>query len=86
MEELLAQLNHFIPRVKPGSTPTNALSAEQAAPVTLLKRLSVQLLGILTFDDTTVGNQVREHGGVELLLGLTEVDESNPCMYSILTA
>ena len=74
--DLLSALNKLIPRVKPG---VETLSPEQAAPVTLLKRLLVQLVAILTFDDTVTGDIVRECGGVQLILGLTEVDESNPC-------
>ncbi|KAK1927072.1 spinocerebellar ataxia type 10 protein domain-containing protein, partial [Papiliotrema laurentii] len=77
--DLLAALDKFIPRVKPGTAAsTNTLPPDQAAPVTLLKRLLVQLLGILTFEDTATGDRVRELGGVELVLGLTEVDEANP--------
>jgi hypothetical protein len=56
-----------------------ALPPDQARPLAQLKRNLVQLLGILSFEDIAVGDQVREHGGIQLLLSLTEVDEANPC-------
>lgn len=48
-------------------------------PFSNLKRDLVRLLGVLTFNDTRVGDQVREYEGVQLVLSLTEIDEANPC-------
>ena len=53
------------------------------APLSSVKRNLVRLLGILTFEDTTVSDLVREYDGVHLILGMTEVDELNPCMSGI---
>ena len=83
ISDLLGRLDKLIPRVKPGTQPTHRLSSDQAAPIASLKRLLVQLLGILTFDDNAAGDLVRECGGVHLILGLTEVDEMNPCKLAI---
>ena len=44
-----------------------------------MKRNLVRLLGVLTFDNVPVGDLVRNCGGVQLLLSMTEVDEFNPC-------
>ena len=88
--ESLQQLEAFLPRTNPrtaraAGTPTgvpdtaSALSADQIRPIASLKRILVQLLGILSFSRPSVGDQVRKYGGVQLILGMTEVDENNPC-------
>ncbi len=41
------------------------------------------MLGILTFEDTAVGDVVRDCGGVQVILGMTEVDERNPCAFRL---
>jgi ataxin-10 len=97
--ELLAQLNQFLPRVKPfraepvslstDSNPDLNASTQAQAPSTLslqeslpflnIKRDLVRLLSVLTFEDKVVCDQVRKYGGVQVILGLCEVDERNPC-------
>lgn len=76
---LLKGLNDFLPRLKP--SPVNPLSDEAPTERSLggIKVSIVRLLGVLTYDDIAVSDQVREHGGVHLVLGMTEVDERNPC-------
>ncbi|CAD6577777.1 MAG: hypothetical protein TREMPRED_002036 [Tremellales sp. Tagirdzhanova-0007] len=75
--DLLRELNAFLPRVKP-SVNTSLPSTSEAAPLSSVKRNLVRLLGILTFEDTAVGDLVREYDGVHLILSMTEVDELNP--------
>ncbi|ORX38576.1 spinocerebellar ataxia type 10 protein domain-domain-containing protein [Kockovaella imperatae] len=75
---LLRQLDSFLPRVKPAQAQTAASLPDELRPVSNIKRNLARLIGILSFDDTTVGNQVRQYEGVQLLLSMTEVDESNP--------
>lgn len=83
--ELLSGLNDLLPRVKPGTSPPSAPggATNPLAPLAGLKRDLVQLLGILSFGDRQVGDLVRQHGGVHLVLGMTEVDESNPCKWPV---
>ncbi|WVQ81893.1 hypothetical protein IAT38_004020 [Cryptococcus sp. DSM 104549] len=88
--DLLRALNDFFPRTNPrqpppnapspssSSLPTSSIVPNELKPFSNLKRDLVRLLGILTFDDTTVGDQVRAHEGIQLVLSLTEVDEGNP--------
>lgn len=61
----------FLPRVKPTAEPDTTL------PFQNVKRDLVRLLGLLAYDDTKVGDIVREKGGVELVLGMCETDERN---------
>ena len=63
------------------SVNTSLPSTSEAAPLSSVKRNLVRLLGILTFEDTAVGDLVREYDGVHLILSMTEVDELNPCMF-----
>jgi len=81
----LAQLNQFLPRIKPlrpdsvpAPNPDTSLS-DQTLPFTNIKRDLVRLLSVLSFQDKGVGDLVRENGGVQVILGLCEVDERNPC-------
>ncbi|ORY35467.1 spinocerebellar ataxia type 10 protein domain-domain-containing protein [Naematelia encephala] len=80
--EMLRQLDSFLPRVKPGASSSSSSSplaeSPDTAPLAGLKRNLVQLVGILSFNDTAVGDLVREYGGVQLILSMTEIDESNP--------
>lgn len=84
--DVLAATNAFLPRIKP--TPTTAQENAEFAKGTLtqkeiehafanVKRDLVRLLGVLSFADTEVGDQVRAAGGVELILSLCETDERN---------
>ena len=82
---MLRRLNLFLPRVKPSASSSRSASAE-TAPLSSIKRDLVRLLGILTFEDVAVGDLVRERGGVQLILSMTEVDESIPCTSSFLLA
>lgn len=68
-----------MPRIRP--SPANPVSNEAPTERSLggIKVSLVRLLGVLSFEDTTVGDQVRERGGVQLVLSMTEVDELNPC-------
>lgn len=78
--ELLRELNIFLPRLKPSSTPSNRSDPlPDVTPISTLKRNLVRLLGILTFNDKSTSDLVRHYGGVEMILGMTEVDELNPC-------
>ncbi|WWD19023.1 hypothetical protein CI109_103480 [Kwoniella shandongensis] len=76
--ELLKSLNTFFPRLNPRTQPSESSPPEHLRPFSNLKRNLVQLLGILCYDDISVGDQIREYGGVELVLSMTEIDESNP--------
>lgn len=81
--DLLKELETFLPRINPwiarSDTDRPIIPPDQARPIAQLKRVLVELLGVLTFGDTGVGDQVREAGGVLLILGMTEMDEANPC-------
>jgi ataxin-10 len=72
-----------MPRIRP--SPANPVSNEAPTERSLggIKISLVRLLGVLSFEDTAVGDQVRERGGVELVLSMTEVDELNPCEHRI---
>ncbi|WVQ99934.1 hypothetical protein IAU59_007077 [Kwoniella sp. CBS 9459] len=82
---LLRSLDTFFPRINPRSKSSPqqqsdgaAIATEELRPFANLKRNLVQLLGILSFEDTAVGDQVREAEGIQLLLSMTEIDEGNP--------
>lgn len=68
-----------MPRLRP--SPANPVSNEAPTERSLggIKVSLIRLLGVLTYDDKSVSDQVREHGGVQLVLSMTEVDELNPC-------
>lgn len=76
---MLRQLSDFLPRVKP-SAASRPPTSNGTAPLSSIKRDLVRLLGVLTFEDTAVGDLVQGCGGVQLVLSMTEVDVSNPCM------
>lgn len=81
-QDMLRALNNFFPRTNPRnpSPPTATTTIQpELKPFSNLKRDLVRLLGVLTFNDTRVGDQVREYEGVQLVLSLTEIDEGNPC-------
>lgn len=73
---VLQATDAFLPRVKPTAEENTTL------PFQNVKRDLVRLLGLLAYDDTKVGDIVREKGGVEMVLGMCETDERNPCEYS----
>nr|ODN89096.1 hypothetical protein L203_02508 [Cryptococcus depauperatus CBS 7841] len=76
---LLASLEVFFPRTNPLRPLPDPDHLQPAfKPFSKLKRNLLGLLSILTFNDVVVGDLVRECGGVELVLNLTEVDENNP--------
>lgn len=70
---LLGETNAYLPRVKPKEQ-----APEEPLPFSNVKRDLVRLLSVLTFNDTAVGDAVREAGGVELVLSLCETDDRNP--------
>ncbi|TYJ51520.1 hypothetical protein B9479_007904 [Cryptococcus floricola] len=81
--DLLRALNDFFPKTNPRTTssdpsPPPLPHNPELKPFTKVKRDLVRLLSILSFEDTFVGDQVREWSGVELVLGMTEIDEGNP--------
>lgn len=81
-QDMLRALNDFFPRTNPRNpSPATATMTIQPElkPFSNLKRDLVRLLGVLTFNDTRVGDEVREYEGVQLVLSLTEIDEANPC-------
>ncbi|OXG16883.1 hypothetical protein C366_03678 [Cryptococcus neoformans Tu401-1] len=81
LTDMLRALNDFFPRTNPRNpSPATATMTVQPElkPFSNLKRDLVRLLGVLTFNDTRVGDQVREYEGVQLVLSLTEIDEGNP--------
>ncbi|KIR34774.1 hypothetical protein I352_03026 [Cryptococcus deuterogattii MMRL2647] len=79
--DMLRALNDYFPHTNPRNpspaTTTTAVPPE-LKPFSNLKRDLVRLLGVLTFSDTRVGDQVRDCKGVQLVLSLTEIDEDNP--------
>ena len=80
ISELLKALNAFMPRLRP--SPANPVSNDAPTERSLggIKVSLIRLLGVLSYENTNVGNQVRSHGGIQLVLSMTEVDELNPCM------
>ena len=46
-----------------------------------IKRSLVQLIGVLSFRDRDVADQVRASGGVQLILSMTQIDVANPCTW-----
>lgn len=72
---VLQETDKFLPRVKPKAEEDTTL------PFQNVKRDLVRFLGLLVYDDTRVGDIVREKGGVETVLGMCETDERNPCEY-----
>jgi ataxin-10 len=80
MSDLLRKLQEFMPRLRP--SPANPVSNDAPTERSLggIKVSLVRLLGVLSYENINVGDQVREHGGVQLVLSMTEVDELNPCM------
>ena len=53
-----------------------------SGPILQIKQHLLQLHSVITYQDIDVGDQVRACGGVELVLSLTEFDESNPRKWS----
>jgi ataxin-10 len=80
ISELLKALNAFMPRLRP--SPANPVSNDAPTERSLggIKVSLIRLLGVLSYENTNVGDQVRSHGGIQLVLSMTEVDELNPCM------
>ncbi|WVQ74876.1 hypothetical protein IAR50_004483 [Cryptococcus sp. DSM 104548] len=79
--DLLRALNDFFPKTNPrtaSSEPTLPTLSAELKPFSKAKRDLVRLLSILSFEDTSVGDQVRECSGVQLVLSMTEIDEGNP--------
>ena len=72
-----------MPRLRP--SPANPVSTEAPTERSLggIKVSLIRLLGVLTYNDQSVSDQVRQHGGVQLVLSMTEVDELNPCEFSL---
>lgn len=68
-----------MPRLRPDLANPVSTSAPSERSLSGIKVTLVKLIGILSFEDTSVGDMVREEGGVQLVLGMTEVDERNPC-------
>ena len=50
--------------------------------IALLKRSCVRLLGIITFEQKEGQDRLREAGGLTLLLGLCQINDSNPSTFS----
>lgn len=69
-----------MPRLRP--SPANPVSNDAPTERSLggIKVSLIRLLGVLSYENTNVGDQVRNHGGIQLVLSMTEVDELNPCM------
>lgn len=86
-EDVLRRLNQILPRIQFGKVkPMFTRNESVDQPATLdasgfqfLKRDLVRLLGIITHEDPGIQVRVRECGGVQLVLGLCAIDESNPC-------
>ncbi|KAB5593905.1 Extracellular matrix protein 14 [Ceratobasidium theobromae] len=85
-EDVLRRLNQILPRIQFGKVkPMFTRNESVDQPATLdasgfqfLKRDLVRLLGIITHEDPGIQVRVRECGGVQLVLGLCAIDESNP--------
>lgn len=72
-------MNPRTARLDPSVADNAGVSPDQLRPIAQLKRSLVQWLGTLSFEDTAVGEQVRDCEGIQLLLSMTEVDENSPC-------
>lgn len=81
--DLLRTTEGFIPRVKP-FRPNDASSTESSDGTTglagfaPLKRDLVQLAGLLANDDKPTQDQIRECGGMQVILSMCVTDDRNP--------
>jgi ataxin-10 len=81
--DLLRTTESFIPRVKP-FRPNDASSTESSDGTTgltgfaPLKRDLVQLAGLLANDDKATQDQIRECGGMQVILSMCVTDDRNP--------
>ncbi|KAG9089772.1 hypothetical protein FS749_001066 [Ceratobasidium sp. UAMH 11750] len=83
--DVLRQLDQLLPRIQFGkirpqfsvSSPNEPVSPDVSG-FQFVKRDLVRLLGIIVHDDRGVQDRIREHGGVQVVLGLCAVDERNP--------
>ncbi|KAJ9125680.1 hypothetical protein QFC22_000642 [Naganishia vaughanmartiniae] len=84
--DLLRTTESFIPRVKP-FRPNDASSTESSdganglAGFAPLKRDLVQLAGLLANDDKAIQDQIRECGGMQVILSMCVTDDRNPRKY-----
>lgn len=46
-----------------------------------LKKLLVQLIGTLAFEEPSIQDRTRELGGLGLVLSQCNIDDDNPCEY-----
>ena len=80
--DLLRTTEAFIPRVKPfrPNDPTRSEpdDASGMAGFATLKRDLVQLAGLLANDDQQTQNQIRECGGMQVILSMCVTDDRNP--------
>lgn len=84
--DVLRRLDQLLPRiqfgkVKPkftGHDPSSTRQQLDASGFQFLKRDLIRLLGIITHDDPSIQDRIRDYGGVQLVLGLCAIDESNP--------
>lgn len=60
--------------------PTTPTTPEEAPKnFAYLRRDLVRILGMLSHGDTSIQDRVRESGGLDIVLSLCAMDESNPC-------
>lgn len=82
--ELLRQLDRFLPKIqfgKPVLLPGEEKLVNSTSGVTgfgYLKRDLVRLLGVLTHGSKVAQDDVRQQGGIEVILNLCVIDERNP--------
>lgn len=80
--DLLRATEAFIPRVKPfrpnDPTRSEADDASGMAGFATLKRDLVQLAGLLANDDQQIQDQIRECGGMQVILSMCVTDDRNP--------
>ena len=80
--ELLGLADQIQPRLirtKPISEIKEVDPEEGPKGFTHLRRDLVRILGLLAYGDTEVQDRVRECGGLEIVLSLCGMDESQPC-------
>lgn len=76
--DLLRLSNTLIVPSMDGTTPTDPHA------IAVIKRSCVQLLGILSFEIKEAQDEIRELGGLTLLLGLCQINDANPSEFLFL--
>ena len=87
--ETLRLVDRFLPRiafgqavVTSGGSALPSGGSEDTKGFAYLKRDLVRLLGTICYERRDVQNQIRECGGIQVVMNLCVIDERNPCQCS----